>query len=123
VLGAQMNEGVIALVLYGTPTFDVANVDRSTLKLRRIDNVGTTVPVGITKLVDRGRPGTEKTPNCSSPVKDGRLDLQLVYSYDAMKTALNMDVEKPGTSFDVAITGRLIDGRYFTIRDNVTTSP
>jgi len=123
VLGTQMNEGLIAVVLYGTQTFDVANIDRSTLKLRRADNLGTTVPVGITKLLDRGRPGDVKTPNCGSPVKDGRLDLQLVYSYDAVRTALNLNTEKPGASFDVAITGQLIDGRHFTVRDSVTTAP
>jgi hypothetical protein len=122
-LGTQMNEGLIPLVLYGTQTFDVTNVDRPTLQLRRADNQGTSIPVGITKLLDRGRPGGAKTPNCGSAVKDGRLDLQVVYSYALVRSALLLDGEKPGSTIEVALTGRLLDGRYFTLRDTVIVAP
>jgi len=123
VLGVQMNEGLIALALYGTPTFDVANINRNTLELRRMDNTGFAIPVALTKLVDRGRQGNEKTPNCGSSSKDGRLDLQLVYSYDTVRAGLNMNIEKPSSTFDVAITGRMVDGTYFTVIDKVTIAP
>ena len=46
--------GVVSLVLFGANQFDVSQIDRTTLELRRADNIGAPVRRAMTKMLDKG---------------------------------------------------------------------
>lgn len=116
-LSRVANEGMITVTLYGTSAFDVSQVDRSTLAFRRHNNVGNPVTRAISKLLDKGRAGPNPNQSCGSSLKDGRLDLQLTFSLVQVQAEFALDNEASGSTIELALTGRLIDGRYFTARD------
>lgn len=109
--------GVVSLVLFGSNQFDVSQIDRTTLELRRADNLGATVRRAMTKVLDKGRPGAQPNQHCSSPWQDGRLDMQLTFSLAQIQEALSLTTETANAQVEFAVTGRFLDGRWFVLRD------
>jgi hypothetical protein len=116
-------EGVFTVLLLGTNTFDVTQIDRSTVELRRMDNAGTPVRRAQTKLADKGRPGPATSPNCSTTVKDGKLDMQLSFSMQEVSEGLSVSTATAGGQVEFAVTGRMLDGRWFVVHDSATMVP
>jgi hypothetical protein len=116
---AATGDGVISLIVYGTSTFDVAQVNRASLALQRRDNVGTSVRRMSTRIVEKGRPGPNVDCACGSMVNDGRVDLQCTLLYEQVSASLAIGAETPGTPVEFALTGQLNDGRWFVVRDCV----
>jgi hypothetical protein len=114
--------GVVTLVLYGTSTFDVSQVDRNSLVLQRKDNVGTQIDRMNIKVKDKGRPASSSAAcACGQAALDGRLDLQLSLDFAAFTQAFDVLTEAPGTQLNIALTGRLLNGQYFTVADCMGT--
>jgi hypothetical protein len=115
---AKASPGVLSLVLLGTSGFDVTLVDRPTLRLRRADNAGAPIARMSLKLKDCGRPGAGSEPcECGSGAPDGRMDLQISVDAAAFSEGLALADEARGERVEVALTGRLCDGRWFAVTD------
>jgi hypothetical protein len=122
-ISVAATEGLFTVVLLGTPQFDVTQIDRATIELRRSDNAGTAAVRAATKLADKGKPGDAANPHCSSPLKDGRLDMQLSFGQAEVSESLYIAKETAGTQVEFAVIGRMLDGRWFVLRDGVTLVP
>jgi hypothetical protein len=114
--------GVLSLTLLGTPTFDVSLVDRSTLTLQRKDNVGSKITRLGVRLRDNGRPASSNGAcACGTNSLDGRLDLAITANYAEFVQAFEMQSLAAGASVDVAVVGRLKDGKWFVVSDCAIT--
>jgi hypothetical protein len=118
---ASNGTGVLTLVLFSSGAFDATQVDRSSLVVRRRDNGGQVIQRMNVKLKDKGRPASS-TGNCACGVSqpDGRPDLQVSVDYAQFLQAFEVANEAPGSQVTVAVTGRMLDGRLFTVTDCVT---
>lgn len=112
-------DGLLQVVLFGTSSFDVNTIDKTSLVLQRKDNVGGTIQRMNVKTKDRGRPTTAQNVNCQcgSASPDGRLDLQITLNYAEMFNTFQLAAEAPGATNQVALTGRFLDGRFFTLTE------
>lgn len=122
-VSVSAKDGVFSVLLLGTSQFDVSQIDRATIELRRSDNLGSPVRRAATKLADKGQPGNAANPHCSSTVKDNRLDLQLSFAQQEVTESLQVVKEAPGGQVEFAVTGRMLDGRWFVLRDAATLVP
>jgi hypothetical protein len=119
---AVNGDGVLTVVLFGTSTFDVSQVDRTTLALQRHDNLGFPIRRMNIKIADKGKPASSNAScACGSASKDGRLDMQISVNYNELLQAFEVLNEAPSTQLTLSLTGKLNDGRWFVVSDCLLT--
>ncbi len=122
------SNGVIPMLLVGDVDFDVSNVDRESLELRRCDGVGgTATPLADhTQVKDLNHPfdGEVSCGQCTcndDQSSDGIGDLSLKFRTSTTLEAL--EITAAGGVVGVELIGSLLDGSTFFARDCVVVVP
>ncbi len=107
------------MVVLGNKTFNVANIDTTTLRLQRVTN--TTQQFSLASAIftfgDFGTNTALSVGQCNLSKKDGKLDLRIQLPVASIVPALGLDTESVGTPVDILLTGRDLTGKPFIIRD------
>ncbi len=109
--------GVLPVALVSTPTFDVLDVDLSTLELVRTDGVGGSVSPDSHAFEDAATPFLGELCECHTLTSDGTLDLSLKFDKQAVVAALQLDGEQDMSFLEVTLKGELFDGTEFEASD------
>jgi len=121
-LSASDTTGLFSYVLFGRNGHNVADINTATLRLSRLDNVGTTVDRMSFQVKDLGRPKQTDPCDCDGNSKDGYMDMAINASKSAVISGLNLGTEVGG-SVKVALYGQKNDGSWFTAYDCVQIDP
>jgi len=121
--------GKLPVALVGTDEFDVTMVDTSTLQLSRADGVGGSVtPLmgppgpGIT-ISDTATPFSGELCDCIEAEGDGIADLNMKFHRTTMTNVLELG-DLPGNSMvELEVSGTLLDGTEFAVRDCIRLVP
>lgn len=117
------SKGVVTMALVGSPGFDVSQVDVDSIRLSRLDGLGTDLPQ---KALGRARPtfSDVTSPACSgacdcsgSRIPDGTSDLLLKFSTQAMAENLELIGRARKSVVMLRITGTLLDDTAFEASD------
>ncbi|MCH7719540.1 MAG: hypothetical protein IH988_00935 [Planctomycetes bacterium] len=124
------SHGVLPVALVGTDTFDVAQVDISSIQLSRTDGVGGGVtphegpPGPHSVFADVATPFEGKEPcDCHELEGDGILDLSMKFITDDMVEALQLDDLPAGDLIQLVVNGTLLDGTPFSASDCIRLVP
>jgi hypothetical protein len=115
--------GMLRSELVANATFDVAQVDTSTLRLQRADGTGSQVPLLGGAVGDFSTPVDAGTCDCTLFVPDGFADLTLVVDVPTLVTQLALFNDPIGGQVEIELVGELLDGTPFTAQDCVTINP
>jgi glucose/arabinose dehydrogenase len=114
------SHGVLPVALVGTANFDVAQVDLSTVRLKRADGVGGEVapnegpPGPHSVIADVATLFVGQECGCSNGAGDGTDDLLLKFRSDEVTEVLQLSELSSGALVPLVVTGSLIDGTTFT---------
>lgn len=122
VLSASDTTGLFSYVLFGRNGHNVADINVSTLRLARMDNVGGTVNRMSILVKDLGRPKQTAPCDCDGASKDGYMDMAINSSKAAVVNGLDLATEV-GNSVKIALYGQKNDGTWFTAYDCVAIDP
>jgi hypothetical protein len=119
------SKGVVPMAIVGSESFDVTQIDVSTLTLRRADGVGGIVaPLsgppgpGIT-TDDVATPFSGDLCDCHDLGGDGIDDLLLKFSTPELAGAFELSELPSGASMMLTLSGSLLDGTAFEASDCV----
>ncbi len=120
------SHGVIPMVLVGSETFDVADVEVDSLWLSRAEGAHDTV-IPITRrsgrvgsIKDATAPSDDAEPCiCYDRVRDGIDDLLVKFSVSDMVRAFSLNTEPRGVSVPLVLSGHLLDSTPFEASDCV----
>jgi len=122
------SRGVLPIALVGTESFDVNNVDISSLQLVRADGVGGSVfpnegpPGPHTTIDDAATPFNGELCDCHDEAGDGIDDLSMKFrSQDVVDEGLAQG--NPGELITLCVTGNLLDGTTFEACDCIRLDP
>ncbi|MFH1108547.1 MAG: hypothetical protein V1790_05015 [Planctomycetota bacterium] len=119
-------QGYLTMAILGSPGADVRKINKSSIRVARVDDVGEAVapnegPPGPRSTVeDVGTPFDGPACGCNANAGDGQLDLALRFSVAAVRTGLRLDQAPPETPIELRIAGRLLDGTPFQATDCIT---
>jgi hypothetical protein len=111
--------GVLITALLGTPSFNVNDINTSTLQISRLDGVGSAVPVNADSFwyTDIATPFIGDQCDCHTLGADGNQDLYMKFDKQAMIDELNFDELECGAIVPLRVTGSLNDGTAFSSND------
>ena len=121
------SNGVLAISVVGSTSFDVTRIQQDTVRLSRLDGVGGEVaPLNVpegphTVIEDTSTPFPGSACECHELEGDGILDLSLKFSASEVKEVLELDGET-GT-IQILILGLLDNGRDFGGTDCIRLVP
>lgn len=116
----------LKVAIVGSQSFNVSQVDLSSLVLRRSDGTGSGVEPMRHKhsrhrvLNDVSRDGKADGCDCNGLGGDGIADLVLKFDNDQLVRHLRLDRMRTGTTVDLVLTGQMLDGTPFEAMDCVT---
>src|SRR6185436_20430672 len=119
------SHGVLPVALVGSETFDVTQVDLSTLQLARADGVGGSVaplqgpPGPHITVADVATPFAGEECGCGTGGSDGILDLDMKFASDDLSTELQLESLPKGALVELVLSGALLDGTAFSASDCV----
>ena len=102
--------GILPVAIIGSETFDVADIDVSTLKLEGVAPLRT-------KIEDVNTPAGQEECACTSAGPDGIDDLTLKFSREAI--AATLGTVSDNEVITMTLTGKLTDGTSFSLEDCV----
>jgi len=123
------SNGVLPVALVGSGSFDVSQVDLSTLRLARADGVGGSLaphegpPGPHSEIEDVATPFGGDPCNCHELGGDGLPDLSLKFRTDDVAGALQLAGLSGGTTVELVLTGLLADGSSFSAQDCIRLVP
>ncbi len=123
------SHGVLPVALVGTDTFDVAQVDISSIQLSRADGVGGSVaphegpPGPHSEFEDAATPFDGQPCDCHELEGDGVTDLSMKFKTDDVVAALELNDLPAGDLVELVVDGTLLDGTPFSGRDCVRLVP
>jgi hypothetical protein len=123
------SHGVLPAALVGTASFDVSQVDLSSLLLVRTDGEGGSVapnfgPPGPHPTIDDvATPFEGEECDCHEAMGDGIADLMLHFRTDDVVANLDLNSFAPGVLVSLTLTGNLLDGEEFEVDDCVRLVP
>ena len=123
------SRGVLPVALLGSDTFDVSEVDWTTLALARADGIGGSVmplngpPGPGIGIEDVGTPFGGELCDCHELEGDGLDDLTLKFNTPELVAALELGDLAPGDTIELVLSGALVDGRPFTASDCILIVP
>ncbi len=124
------SHGVLPVALVGTDTFDVTQVDLSSILLVRKDGEGGSVapnegpPGPFSEFEDTATPfAGEEQCDCHELEGDGLLDLMMHFKTDEVVPALGLNDFDPGALVPLTLIGTLLDGTPFSASDCVRLVP
>ncbi len=109
--------GVVPVALTGTTSFDVNDVDPSTLELVRTDGVGGSVSPTSHKIEDVATPFLDELCDCHTLTSDGVRDLSLKFDKQELVTTLQLASEPDMSFLELTLKGKLFDGTEFEVSD------
>ena len=111
--------GVLITALLGSPSFNVNDVDTSSIQISRLDGVGGSVPVNADSFwyTDIATPFIGNQCDCHTLGADGHQDLYMKFDKQAMIDNLNFDELECGSIVPLRVTGSLSNGTPFTSTD------
>ena len=109
--------GVVPAALVGTLNFNVANVNRNTLRLARADGQGQSVAPCHISNGDVAVPFPDHGCDCHTLTHDGLPDLVLQFNKHQLVWALLLSHEANKSYLPVVITGKLLTGEDFSAYD------
>lgn len=115
--------GQLRTALLANATFDVTQVDTTTLRLQRADGAGSQVPLIGLAVGDYGTPVYTGLCDCAIWSPDGITDLSMVVDVPTLVTQLGLFSDPIGSQVEIEMVGELIDGTPFTAQDCVTINP
>ncbi len=113
------SNGVLPVALTGSGSFDVSEVDITTIELTRADGVGGSVsphegpPGPHTVIDDVATPFPGELCDCHEETSDGFDDLSMKFKSQDVVSALDLDGEDPGALIELCVSGNLNDGTPF----------
>jgi len=119
----RRSQGVVPVAVVGSDTFSVSEVDADTVIIARVDGVG-----GVVKPIVRGRgkvaviddvatPLRGETCECHEMNSDGIDDLFMRFWTPELADVLELDATERDDLVELAVRGRLKDGRPFEASD------
>ena len=109
------SNGVLPVALVGTDTFDVADVDVTTLLLSRADGMaGSVAPLdgppgpGL-EFEDVATPFDVELCDCHEETGDGTTDLSMKFKTQDVVSALDLDEFDPGALVELCVSGETLD--------------
>lgn len=115
--------GGLRTALLANATFDVNQVDTTSLRLQRADgNGGQVVLIGGVQG-DYGKPVYTGVCDCPLWSPDGITDLTLVVNVPGMVNDLLLFQDPIGSQVEIEMVGKLLDGTPFVAQDCVTIAP
>ncbi|MCZ6851369.1 MAG: integrin alpha, partial [Planctomycetota bacterium] len=123
------SHGVLPVALLGTDTFDVAQVDISSIRLSRADGVGGNVtphegpPGPHSVFEDAATPFGGQLCDCHELEGDGFTDLSMKFKTDDVVAALQLNDLPAGDLVELVVSGNLLDGTPFSGRDCIRLVP
>jgi streptogramin lyase len=111
--------GSIQVALVGTWEHDATTVVPSSLKLARVDGVGSKMALGkLPRLVqDVTQPYYGAPGGCINLAGEGHADVVVTVPIPLLRRAFKLASLPPGTLVEVSLTGNLLDGTTFDARD------
>jgi len=125
----RKSKGVLPVALVGTATFDVSQVELSTLQLSRADGEGKSVkalegPRGPHSVIeDVAAPVEGEACECDESGADGIPDLVMKFDTPKLVMVLELEALDPGTPVELVVTGSLSDGTPFRATDCIMLVP
>jgi hypothetical protein len=123
------SNGVLPVALTGSETFDVTEIDISTLQISRADGMGGSVgpnegPPGPHTVVDDvATPFPGELCDCHEELGDGIPDLMMHFRTQEVVDALDMGDFMPGALVELVVSGLLLDATEFSASDCVRLVP
>ncbi|MCH8344207.1 MAG: FG-GAP repeat protein [Planctomycetes bacterium] len=123
------SHGVLPVALVGTDTFDVAQVDISSIQVSRADGVGGSVtphegpPGPHSTFEDVATPFDGQLCNCHELEGDGITDLSMKFKTDDVVAALQLNDLLAGDLVELVVEGALLDGTPFSASDCIRLVP
>lgn len=123
------SHGVLPVALVGTDTFDVAQVDISSIQLSRADGVGGSVtphegpPGPHSVFEDVATPFDGQPCDCHELESDGLTDLSMKFKTDDVVADLQLNDLPAGDLVELVVSGTLLDGTPFSASDCIRLVP
>ncbi len=117
------SRGVLPVAVVGSDIFDVTQIDKESLVLRRADGVGGSVPPlshrhgPRVKVKDVATPFSGPLCDCHELRGDGIDDLGMKFSTRKLVRSLELASVSPGTEVPLTLSGTLRDGTPFEASD------
>jgi hypothetical protein len=114
------SNGVLPVAILGTPSFDVSDINLSTVRISRAVGVQPGVaphegpPGPHSTFGDTATPYTGPDGGCHELNGDGIVDLNLKFKSSDVTSVLNLNEFDAGALVQIKITGELEDGTPFT---------
>lgn len=105
------------VALVGTAGFDVAKVDKKSLRLERVDGVGGEIWPWKVSTSDVATPLANDGCECHKLTKDGLPDLYLKFSTSWMASEFKLKYLKDKTQVPLVLRGKLVTGETFEVFD------
>ncbi|MHC4947964.1 MAG: hypothetical protein ACYTG1_06855 [Planctomycetota bacterium] len=123
------SNGVLPVALTGSETFDVTEIDLSTVMITRADGMGGAAyphegpPGPHSTYEDTATPFPGELCDCHEMLGDGFLDLNLKFKTQEVVDALDMNDFMPGALVELVVSGLLLDATEFSASDCVRLVP
>jgi hypothetical protein len=125
----RKSNGVLSVGLLGSASFDITEVDVSSITLSRADGVGGSVsplegpPGPRSWFEDVGTPFDGQPCDCHELEGDGIMDLSMKFDSQELVTALELDALEPGALVELIAEGVKITGEAFMASDCLRLVP
>ena len=123
------SRGVLPVAILGTASFDVRDVDLSSVRIARLNGRGGSLapiegpPGPHPTFEDVGTPFLGSDCDCHSAGGDGFEDLVLHFEIETLVETLVLACELPGAVVALEVSGELLDGTAFAAMDCVRIVP
>ncbi len=123
------SNGVLPVALVGSDSFDVLDVDLSTVLLSRADGLGGSVapnegpPGPHSVFADVATPFDGEPCGCHDLAGDGIDDLSMRFKSQEVVAALELNDLPPGALVELCVSGELLDGTEFEACDCIRVVP
>ena len=114
------SQGVLPVAAVGTVSFDVMQIDVASVRILRVDGVGSEVaplegpPGPHSVFADVATPFDGEPCNCEEEEGDGLLDLSMKFRTQDLVEVLELGDVEVGEEVELVVTGMLLDGSEFT---------